>query len=561
MKTKNIFKTLAFAMLMPTMLLTTSCSSDDDFATNNANVNNTENIATKGYELPATINVTRQDTRATFDDGTKKLSFSSGDKLFVQGTEATAGSFAGTLTWVSEGTFSGTIYTENAYSGTADALLTAAGGGTAATLLPNGYESTGFLYIGNNGTEEKYDDQVAYEYSEAFALTKAAGVEQLSYEQAGWYGSGFTLSPHNPILNFTITGLPASTEVAVVFSYYATTVNKNVTTNGSGTATFAIGVSCSNLADCSLTVGGNVITLVNSSKTLTAGTIYNVSRSVPEPPAGALPGKFTINGSGNKVMFSQGNLRANFNTSWTWSFFPDQWGYVGNASNNTNITGNGTVSTASDYLYVDLFGWVGASSSWTDAAKYGISKSTATNAENGYGTSATEALKSDWGNVDGISSGWRTLTSAEWGYIFTERTTGGTVFGTSQARYAHATIRTDISGGVNGMILFPDGVSIAASEVTTAGTVNDTSAWGTKCTSAQWTALAAKGCVFLPAAGEREAATATHVGSYGHYWSSSPDAYNVNGAYAVKFESGILYPQNTHYRNYGFSVRLVRAVE
>ena len=118
----------------------------------------------------------------------------------------------------------------------------------------------------------------------------------------------------------------------------------------------------------------------------------------------------------------------------------DVRGYVGNASNNTNITGNGTVSTASDYLYVDLFGWVGASSSWTDAAKYGISKSTATNAENGYGTSATEALKSDWGNVDGISSGWRTLTSAEWGYIFTERTTGGTVFGTSQARYAHATI-------------------------------------------------------------------------------------------------------------------------
>ncbi len=30
MKTKNIFKTLALAMLMPTMLLTTACSSEDD---------------------------------------------------------------------------------------------------------------------------------------------------------------------------------------------------------------------------------------------------------------------------------------------------------------------------------------------------------------------------------------------------------------------------------------------------------------------------------------------------------------------------------------------------
>ena len=34
MKTKNIFKTLALAMLMPTMLLTTACSSEDDLTNN-----------------------------------------------------------------------------------------------------------------------------------------------------------------------------------------------------------------------------------------------------------------------------------------------------------------------------------------------------------------------------------------------------------------------------------------------------------------------------------------------------------------------------------------------
>ena len=49
MNTKNILKTLALAMLMPAILLTTACSNDDDAV-------NTENTAKKGYALPVTIN-------------------------------------------------------------------------------------------------------------------------------------------------------------------------------------------------------------------------------------------------------------------------------------------------------------------------------------------------------------------------------------------------------------------------------------------------------------------------------------------------------------------------
>jgi hypothetical protein len=56
-------------------------------------------------------------------------------------------------------------------------------------------------------------------------------------------------------------------------------VTGNVTTDASGTATFAIGVSVvKDLKDCTLTVGGTAITLVSSSKTLAAGKIYNISR-------------------------------------------------------------------------------------------------------------------------------------------------------------------------------------------------------------------------------------------------------------------------------------------
>ena len=266
---------------------------------------------------------------------------------------------------------------------------------------------------------------------------------------------------------------------------------------------------------------------------------------------------FTINDGGTKVVFAQGNLQATYDgSSWTWAFAENQWDYIGNAAGNTSINGNGTVSASN--VTVDLFGWVGASSTWTGAAQYGISNSTATNNTNGYGNNASEALKSDWGNT--IGSGWRTLTSAEWQYIFNTRTSGSTVNSTSNARYTHATINTD-GTSVNGMILFPDGITVASSEATSWGTVNGTSEYATKCTTAQWSALAAKGCVFLPAAGVRYQASVLNAGSYGYYWSSSPYTSLVGRAYCVYFVSGDLYPAYISYRNYGFSVRLVRQVE
>ena len=134
------------------------------------------------------------------------------------------------------------------------------------------------------------------------------------------------------------------------------------------------------------------------------------------------------------------------------------------------------------------------------------------------------------------------------------------MFGTSQARYAHATI-TDVGTGVNGIILFPDGVDIASSEVTTAGTVNGISNYATKCTTAQWMALAAKGCVFLPAAGRRNGTTVSNHGSKGYYCSSSPNTSSAYQAYGVYFYSGYLNLAKEYYRYYGYSVRLVREVE
>ena len=294
------------------------------------------------------------------------------------------------------------------------------------------------------------------------------------------------------------------------------------------------------------------------------------SGSEEESVPGLLTGKFTINAEGKKVRFSQGNLQATYDGSeWTWKFAEHQWDYIGNAEGNTKVSGTapfvaGYTGTSTT---VDLFGWVGASNTtWTGAAMYGITNSTTST---DYGNGTSDALKSDWGTLaitnggNTENFGWHTLTGGddgEWKYLLSTRTTGGTVFGTAQARYAHATINTDIASGVNGIILFPDGVDIADSEVTTAGTVNGNSVWGTKCTSAEWTALEAKGCVFLPAAGSRGGDSVYTVGSDGGYWSSTADG--AGSAYGVYFFSSSMAPGDGNYNyNVGFSVRLVRPVE
>ena len=191
---------------------------------------------------------------------------------------------------------------------------------------------------------------------------------------------------------------------------------------------------------------------------------------------------------------------------------------------------------------------------------YGISNNTTKGSKSTYGDSDKDVLKSDWGNT--IGTGWRTLTKDEWVYVFGtndgDKRPGSTVNGTSDARYTHATINTDNgSDGVKGIILFPDGITVDNGEATSWGNINSASDWGTKCTTAQWTALAAKGCVFLPTAGYRYSGTTiTDVGTNGNYWSST--SLGVNDAYRVSFRSSNLYPSGNGFRSNGYSVRLVK---
>ena len=278
MKTKNIFKALAFAILMPAMLLTTACGKETV---------NDENTDGKGFALPVTVNVTRggdDATKATYTDngnGTGSLGFSAGDQLFVGGNyDDWNKRFAGTLDYDAEsGKFKGTIYTQDDTYKTYEDLF-GNSDYTIATLLPAGYKDHGYLVSNTNDPDAQYDDFVEESNEYTLATSKADGVAQFSYEYSYNYNNGFALSPHNAILNFTITGLAASTSVNVSLTSMAYIITGTVTTNASGNATFAAGINDGlNLQPFSLTVGGKNITIVSSDKVVEEGKIYNITRS------------------------------------------------------------------------------------------------------------------------------------------------------------------------------------------------------------------------------------------------------------------------------------------
>ena len=245
---------------------------------------------------------------------------------------------------------------------------------------------------------------------------------------------------------------------------------------------------------------------------------------------GALSGRFTINASGEKVVFSQGNLQY----VGTWQFAENQWDCF---------------STSQYNDHRDLFGW------GTGDAPNKVSDN------NGdYGTFTdwgTNAI-TNGGNTE--NSGWRTLTKDEWVYLFYSRENAATLFGFGSVN------------GMNGLIILPDnwttpeGASFTAS--TTLGLTNlgsyyhndknDNYTHNTY-TAEQWAVMESAGAVFLPAAAYRHwlDSSIKYTDLGGFYWSSTP--YDSDMAYYLNFYYNDLAPQFKEMRCGGRPVRLVRS--
>ena len=244
---------------------------------------------------------------------------------------------------------------------------------------------------------------------------------------------------------------------------------------------------------------------------------------------GALSGRFTINASGEKVVFSQGNLQY----VGTWQFAENQWDCF---------------STSQYNDHRDLFGW------GTGDAPNKVSDN------NGdYGTFTdwgTNAI-TNGGNTE--NSGWRTLTKDEWVYLFYSRENAATLFGFGSVN------------SMNGLIILPDnwttpeGASFTAS--TTLGLTNLGSYYHNgnnnnyshnTYTAEQWAVMESAGAVFLPAAAYRHwDLNIKYTDLGGFYWSSTP--YDSDKAYYLNFYSNDLDPQFKEMRYGGRPVRLVRS--
>ena len=373
-------------------------------------------------------------------------------------------------------------------------------------------------------------------------------------------GGSSTVSVTSITLNKTSTALLIGATETLTVTTIAPDDATNKTVTWSSDKDAVATVDANGLVTA-VAVGTAIITATANDGSGVTGTC-----SVSVSTTGLLTGDFSV-AADKKVRFSRGNLQATCTSTdgdastqetWTWGFAANQWDYVGNAAANNAIDGNGSVSTAGT---VDLFGWVGASNtSWGGGAQYGISNTKTVGSATDFGTTAGESLKADWGSTMG--TGWRTLTSAEWDYLFNTRS-ASTIGTTENARF----VRAKLLGSKSGIILFPDNYT-HPDGVTVPIKINEngsTDYSNNNYDAAAWTKMETAGAVFLPTTGKwaMGAGSAWYVMNLdnGYYWSATSSSSNAGIAKQLVFRQSDLNSQYDEDRCDRCAVRLVYDVK
>ena len=260
---------------------------------------------------------------------------------------------------------------------------------------------------------------------------------------------------------------------------------------------------------------------------------------------------FTVS-STEKVIFSPGNLwatntTANSTEGWVWTFASHQYDIVGSNPANTTVGSGLTTSPGT----IDLFGWVGNSSSFTGAAQYGINNSST---DVDYGNNRADVLKADWASL--VISGypanfWSTPSKGVYDYLRDNRSTTNSL--SPGARYTLATINS-----IRGIIIFPD-VYTHPSDVTVGGSPvynANSNCTATISSTSDWDKMEAAGAVFLPAAGLRNGTELFNT-KYGNYWMRESYGDGDYQAYYFGFGGDGIGTWGVT-RRIGRSVRLVR---
>ena len=280
------------------------------------------------------------------------------------------------------------------------------------------------------------------------------------------------------------------------------------------------------------------------------GTKYDPSfddQTYARPDGGpAHPGFFTADtkpvdkafsvAKANQVFFAHGNL-IHHPSGGVWRLATNQYDIEGD--------NNSKIARYCEY-FIDLFGW-GTAEKPYESSTY---------------TSDYPTVFTDWGTntiANDYSMTWRTLTAAEWEYVFERRANADSLFGFGSVN------------GTNGLILLPDGWTLPAGSTFVPGTENGFVDKGSyyQCTGDayasnsytenQWAPMEAAGAVFLPAAGSRWSKNVSEVNEKGYYWSATP-AEEDGKAYCIYFHSKGYSVRHAASVSCGYSVRLVHDV-
>ena len=254
------------------------------------------------------------------------------------------------------------------------------------------------------------------------------------------------------------------------------------------------------------------------------GTKYDPSfddQTYARPDGGpAHPGFFTADtkpvdkafsvAKANQVFFAHGNL-IHHPSGGVWRLATNQYDIEGD--------NNSKIARYCEY-FIDLFGW-GTAEKPYESSTY---------------TSDYPTVFTDWGTntiANDYSMTWRTLTAAEWEYVFERRANADSLFGFGSVN------------GTNGLILLPDGWTLPAGSTFVPGTENGF--------------VDNAGAVFLPAAGSRWSKNVSEVNEKGYYWSATP-AEEDGKAYCIYFHSKGYSVRHAASVSCGYSVRLVHDV-
>ena len=443
------------------------------------------------------------------------------------------------------------------YNNHVNTLTLSAGAGTASATFTGSIVGTPtatsplFCYVrdANNPSAVTVSPTGEYTYASGTFLaqdgTLASAAKCNLFYGATTYGNGTniscTFSPNTSMMKLTV-----SAPAGVLAGATATLTYKSATTD-LAKATFTVGANGWNTLYLTVPAGEYTGTQAfvyqsgetNETRTLSAtqacfaaGQTYRKSVyfgiSVPD---GAIDGMFTINARGDKVYFSKGNLQYIGSASTPyWKFAEHQWDYLGN-------NGQGSTNQNVDR---DLFGY--GTSGYNNGQNCWQPYSTIENISYYYSGYLTG--NADWGynaisnGGNTVNKGWRSLTNAEWEYIFNTRTT------TSNVRYAMGQVN-----GVKGVILLPDNWDTS---ILTLNNPNGGGLTSNTITLEEWNnSLKPNGVVFLPAAGYRQNTTVKLAGECGNYY------YNDYDHFLRFYNNEFNYGYSQISRCNGHSVRLV----